>query len=495
MKQFALLLALTLCLPLTARAAQKRPNILYIIADDQSPFDLKCYNPRSALDAPVIGKLAADGMVIDGAYQMGSWVGGVCTASRHMIMSGRTVWHIPDKRGRAMNPHVHNPKLVPPGLEKNSLAAVFNRAGYDTMRTCKRGNSYDAANAQFTVSRVASKRGGTPETGSAWHAEQVLDYLGARETTKDNKPFLIYFGFSHPHDKRDGTPELLGKYGAVNHTERKTLPPANAKQPKLPINWLPKHPFHHGHPGLRDEVKVSGVWERRDERTIRNEIGRQFACSENIDIQIGRVLKKLKAMGELDNTYIIYTADHGMAIGRHGLQGKQNLYEHTWRVPFIVKGPGINPGTRAQGNIYLLDTLATVCGLAGIAPPATNEGRSAVPVLMGKKQTVRDTLFGVYCGGTKPGMRSVRHGDWKLIKYDVMDGTVRKTQLFNLKTNPHEYLAQHHALRKFAEPHPEQFNLAANAKHAAKRKEMEALLLKEMKRLHDPYPLWDQPVK
>jgi len=494
MKKILLLIACALHLLATAEA-KKRPNILYIIADDQSPFDLKIYNPGSALQTPNLDRLAEGGMVFDGAYQMGSWVGGVCTASRHMIMSGRTVWHIPDRGRRKLNPNVRDPKLVPPDLARHTLAAVFNRAGYDTMRTCKRGNSYDAANALFTVVRDATKRGGTAETGSAWHAEQVLDYLDTREKSKDADPFLIYFGFSHPHDKRDGTPALLKKYGAVNHTDRKALPSANAKQPKLPLNWLPKHPFHHGHPGLRDEVKVSGVWERRDERTIRNEIGRQFACSENIDIQIGRVLKKLKAMGELENTYIIYTADHGMAIGRHGLQGKQNLYEHTWRVPFIVNGPGIKPGTRAQGNIYLLDTLATLCGLAGIAPPATDEGRSAVPVLMGRKQTVRDTLFGVYCGGTKPGMRSVRRGDWKLIKYDVMDGKVRETQLFNLKINPHEYLAEHHALRKFTEPHPDQFNLAHNPKYAAKRKEMEALLLKEMNRLHDPYRLWDQPGK
>ena len=251
--------------------------------------------------------------------------------------------------------------------------------------------------------------------------------------------------------------------------------------------------FHDGHPGLRDEVKVPGVWERRDERTIRNEIGRQFACSEYIDQQIGRVLAKLKAMGELDNTYIVYTADHGMAIGRHGLQGKQNLYEHTWRVPFVVKGPGIKPGSRAQGNVYLLDTLATLCGLAGIKAPATNEGLSLKPVLMGHAQTIRETLYGVYSGGTKPGMRSVRRGDWKLIKYDVMDGTVRKTQLFNLKENPHEFIGEHHALRKTAEPQPAAYNLAGNPKYAAKRKEMEALLLQEMKRHNDPYRLWDQP--
>jgi arylsulfatase A-like enzyme len=497
MEKLTFLLIAALGLPVAAEAdqKQKRPNILFIIVDDQSPFDFKFYNQKSQLDAPVIENLAAEGMIIDGAYQMGAWVGGVCTASRHMIMSGRTVWHIPDRKFRKppANPNALNPKLVPPNLAENTLAAVFNRAGYKTMRTCKRGNSYDAANKKFTVIHDATKRGGTAETGSSWHGDRVLEYLSEREMDKVEDPFLIYFGFSHPHDVRDGTPDLLKKYGAVNHRDRNTPPPANPKQPNLPINYLPKHPFHDGHPDLRDEVKVSGVWERRDEQTIRNEIGRQFACSEYIDRQIGRVLAKLKAMGELDNTYIVYTADHGMAIGRHGLQGKQNLYEHTWRVPLVVKGPGIKPGSRARGNIYLLDILATLCSLAGIKPPVTNEGISLEPVLMGRAQTIRETLFGVYSGGTKPGMRSVRRGDWKLIKYDVMEGTVRETQLFNLKKNPHELIQEHHALRPFAKENPAAFNLANNPKFAAKRKEMEALLLQEMKRHDDPYRLWDQP--
>ena len=107
------------------------------------------------------------------------------------------------------------------------------------------------------------------------------------------------------------------------------------------------------------------------------------------------VLKKLEQMGELDNTYIVYTADHGMAIGRHGLQGKQNLYQHTWRVPYIVKGPGIKAGTRSTGNIYLMDSLATICDLVGIKAPEYNEGTSFKPVLHGTKDTVRDTLYGV----------------------------------------------------------------------------------------------------
>jgi len=408
-----------------------------------------------------------------------------------MIMSGRTVWHLP------IAPNAMAKGLCPPKLEENTMGAVFNRAGYATMRTCKKGNSYPAANKQFSVVRDASKRGGTDETGSAWHGEQVLEYLGQREAKHDSKPFLIYFGFSHPHVTRDGKPELLAKYGAVNHADPKSLPPANEKQPPLPDNYLTAHPFPTGHPGLRDEVSVSGVWTNRDERTIRNELGREFACSENIDIQIGRVLEKLKAMGELENTYVIYTSDHGIAIGRHGLQGKQNLYEHTWRVPYIVKGPGIQHGARARGNIYLLDTLATLCDLARIDAPTSNEGISFKPVLEGRQSTIRDVLYGAYNGGTKPGMRSVRKGDWKLIQYDVMNGTVHEKQLFNLADNPEEFLIQHRDPAVIAltgiTPGPDQINLVDDPRYTAKRAEMEALLLTEMRRLDDPWRLWDQP--
>ena len=469
-------------------AEPRRPNFVFIIADDQSPDDLRIYNPKSALQTAVLERLAAEGMVFDAAHHMGSFAGAVCTPSRHMVMCGRTVWHLPIGPGAK--------KHCPPNLEQQTIAAVFNRAGYATMRTCKIGNSYEGANKQFTVRRDATKRGGNDDEGSAWHAAQVLDYLQQREASRDARPFLIHFGFSHPHDTRDGTPELLAKYGAVNHADKKSLPPANAKLPALPVNYLPAHPFHHGHPDLRDEVAVSGVWENRDERTIRNEMGREFACSENIDIQIGRVLEKLKAMGELDNTYIVYTADHGIAIGRHGLQGKQNLYEHTWRVPFIVKGPGIQPGSRVKGNIYLLDVLATLCDLAGVKPPDSNEGTSFKPVLHGRRDTVRDVLYGVYSGGTKPGLRCVKQGDWKLIKYDVLDGRVRETQLFNLADNPHEFIEQHHDPKVITltgiTPEKHQRNLAADPRFAEKLREMEALLLAEMRRLDDPHRLWNQ---
>ncbi len=477
---------------LQSRAAEARPNFLFILVDDQSPFDFQFYNSNSPLHTPNIDGLAARGMILDRAYHMGSFVGAVCTPSRHMIMTGRTLWHLPISPA---GPGIA--RRCPTDIETNTIGAVFRRAGYATMRTCKTGNSYPAANRQFEILREAEKRGDTDDTGSAWHAQQVLEYLGERARRSDRRPFLIEFGFSHPHDPRNAPADLLVHYGASNHTNRSAPPPANLRQPGLPPNYLPAHPFPDGHPALRDEVAVSGVWNRRDETTIRNEIGREFACVENIDRQIGKVLEHLRATGELDRTYVIYTSDHGIAIGRHGLQGKQNLYEHTWRVPFVVQGPGIRAGSRADGNIYLLDILATLCDLAGIPAPESNEGRSFRPVLEGKQSAVRDVLYGAYSGGTTPGIRSVRRGEWKLIAYDALNGAVREEQLFNLAENPHEFLLNHHVESVIAAtgvtPKRHQVNLAADPRYAAQRRELEALLLSEMRRLHDPYRLWNQP--
>jgi arylsulfatase A-like enzyme len=164
-----LLTALTAALLFAASshaAEPRRPNILFILTDDQSPFDFKFHNPQSTLQSPNIDRLASGGMIFDSAHHMGSFSGAVCTPSRHMIMSGRTVWHLPIGPGA---------EKCPPNLEKNTIGAVFNRAGYATMRTCKQGNSYAAANKEFGVVHDATKRGGTDESGSAWHADRVLD--------------------------------------------------------------------------------------------------------------------------------------------------------------------------------------------------------------------------------------------------------------------------------------------------------------------------------
>ena len=487
------LLTLVLCLTGILAHAKQRPNVLFILTDDQAPHTLSVYGNK-VCQTPHLDKLAASGMVLDQAYHMGSMSGAVCSPSRTMIMSGRTLWHLPPRGKKHLKKE--EGKTSGPEILNNSLPAVFNRAGYETFRTCKNGNSYSLANALFQVVRDKTARKAGEEDGSQWHGRQVLDYLNARATQKEEKtPFLIYFGFSHPHDERWGRDDLIEKYGVRNLDAPPTT--VSDRAPRVPVSWLPEHPFHHGHVDLRDEVRVPGVMTSRTEATVRNELGREYACIENIDDQVGLVLGKLEQMGELENTYVIYTADHGIAVGRHGLMGKQNLYEHSWRVPFLASGPGIEPGSRAPGNGYLLDVLPTLCELTGVPVPDTAQGKSLKPVLMGKARKVREVTYGAYCGGSKPGMRSVRKGYWKLIKYDVLEGKVRQTQLFNLKDNPEEILIEHHAPEVVAktgyQPNEKQVNLADDPKFARKRKEMETLLLAEMRRLEDPFRFWDQP--
>ncbi|MEM7385525.1 MAG: sulfatase-like hydrolase/transferase [Verrucomicrobiota bacterium] len=491
MRSFILLLLAFLVGGACFVAAAEKPNVLFILTDDQSPHTLGVYGNK-VCHTPNIDRIGNEGMVFHDAHHMGSWSGAVCLPSRTMIMTGRQVWRLPRRKKKGAAAQGFNADEI----AKRSMGAVFNAAGYDTFRTCKRGNTFGPANAYFTVRHDrADKRSGDDENGSAFHGDRAMDFLNDREKAGDEDPFLMFFGFSHPHDPRNGKPGLLKKYGAENRKEPPTT--FNPMAPELPVNYLPAHPFFHGHPNLRDEVRVPGVLKSRTEAAVRNEKGREYACIENIDIQVGRVLDKLEELGQVKNTYVIFTSDHGMSVGRHGLMGKQNLYEHTWRVPFLVRGPGIKAGTSASGFIYLMDVLPTLCDLAGIARPEGVDGLSFRPVLEGKKDRVRDLLYGVYCGGTKPGMRSVKTADgWKMIKYDVMNGAVRETQLFNLKENREEFLKEHRLPETVAltghSPEPHQVDLAEDVAFGDKRKEMERLLQAEMKRLKDPFDLWDQ---
>jgi len=114
---------------------QNRPNFLFVLVDDQSPFDLQTYDANSILETPNISRLANEGIVFDEARHMGSMNGAVCTPSRHMIMSGRTLWHL-------LPGAEFQKDTIPNDIDNQTIGAVFNKAGYKTIRTCKKRNSY-----------------------------------------------------------------------------------------------------------------------------------------------------------------------------------------------------------------------------------------------------------------------------------------------------------------------------------------------------------------
>src|SRR6185369_7769586 len=127
---------------------------------------------------------------------------------------------------------------------------------------------------------------------------------------------------------------------------------------------------------------------------------------------------------------VVFTSDSGLAIGSHGLFGKQSIYEHSMRVPLIFSGPGIPRGKRRDAFAYLHDVFPTLGVLAGIHAPEGNEGRDLSRVIMGKEERVREEVFLAFMDT----QRAVRDERWKLIRYPKVD----VTQLFDLRSDPGE---------------------------------------------------------
>jgi arylsulfatase A-like enzyme len=150
----------------------------------------------------------------------------------------------------------------------------------------------------------------------------------------------------------------------------------------------------------------------------------------HLDAQVGRVLAALAESGLEKDTIVVFAADNGLAVGRHGLLGKQSLYDHSVRVPLVLRGPGVPAGRRSSALVYLLDLFPTLCELTKVPAPRALEGESLVPVLSGKRAKVRDSVFAAY----RDVQRMVRTGRWKLILYPKAG----RTQLFDLERDPDE---------------------------------------------------------
>ena len=150
-----------------------------------------------------------------------------------------------------------------------------------------------------------------------------------------------------------------------------------------------------------------------------------------MDHQIGRILDHLKKTKQERNTYIVFTADHGLAVGHHGLMGKQNMYDHSVRVPFIVVGPDVAKDATNDSNIYLQDVMPTTLELAGMEKPEHVEFHSLLPLLNGEqKESNYPAVYGAYL----ENQRSVRAFGYKMILYP----TAKKVRLYHLESDPEE---------------------------------------------------------
>ncbi len=432
------------------KEVETRPNFLFIFADDQAYNTINSLN-NSEVKTPNLDKLAASGTVFTHCFNQGAWGGAVCAASRAMLISGQYMFE-------ARN-----------GVNVNQLwGETFSNAGYETFLTGKwhngdatvlksfkhaksvgkgmfesmhpehkwkhgygrptaENNSWDPTDPIYTghwrpkVKDVVYDEKGNKSIGpeyvieqhsSELYADNAIHFLQNKVVDSDN-PFFMYVAFNAPHDPRQSPKKYVDMY-----------PPENIK---IPENYVPEHPFDQGDHKLRDENLAPFPRTKHQVQVHRSEY---YAIITHMDHEIGRILTALEKSGKADNTYIIFSADHGLAVGHHGLMGKQNMYDHSIRMPFFIAGPGINPGNQSDALVYLQSLYATTCEMAGLEIPETVDFPSLKGILDGKEEKVHDAIFGNY----RHFQRMVRTDKHKLILYPHNDNQ----QLFDLEKDPHE---------------------------------------------------------
>ncbi len=428
--------------------AEDRPNILFIFADDQSYETVRAFE-MTDIDTPNLDKLVERGTTFTHAYNMGSWSGAVCVASRHMLNTGAFVWNaerLSQGLGRGGKKGEQVPKVDSgiPDFQKEGLmwSQLMSQSGYRTYFTGKWHVKADP-NKIFDVARHI--RGGMPqqtpagydrpvqgipdkwspydmafggfwEGGKHWSevvGDDACDFLN--EAKADANPFFMYVAFNAPHDPRQAPKEFVDRYPL----DRIAIP--ENFQTDYPDRNLIDNPA-----SLRDEHLAPVPRTKFAVQVHRQEY---YAIITHMDEQIGRIIDALEKSGKADNTYIVFTADHGLAVGHHGFMGKQNLYEHSTRVPFMITGPNIEAGKKMNTPIYLQDVMPTSLELAGIEKPEHVEFQSLLPVLAGKSQGY-ESIYGAYL----KSQRSITKDGFKLIVYPK----IPKVLLYDLVNDPME---------------------------------------------------------
>ncbi|MEO6246479.1 MAG: sulfatase-like hydrolase/transferase [Opitutaceae bacterium] len=424
-------------------AAPDKPNILFIFADDQRPDTVAALG-NAHIQTPNLDRLVRRGVSFDRAYMMGGMQGATCVPSRAMLLSGRSLFHIDEKLTR-----------------DETWPAAFGRAGYDTFISGKWHNtpasvplSFQRAQSLFTggmtnpmqapLGSLENGKMGPAKVGPKHACETFADAIIAFLREPHAKPFFAYLPFDGPHD-----PHIVPDDYPVRYDP--------AKIP-LPANFLPQHPFDNGEMTIRDEQLLP--WPRTS-ADIRQMLADYYRYISYLDMLVGRVLDALDASPAAKNTFVVFTSDSGVARGSHGLIGKQNLYEHSLRVPLIIAGPGIPANRRTAAMCYLFDVLPTLGALCGVTGPTTSEGLDLSATLRDPTKRARTTMM----FGYRDIQRALRDERWKLIRYPK----VNRTQLFDLVADPFETN-----------------DLGEKPEHVTRVSAMLVQLAAEMKRLDDP---------
>lgn len=414
-----------------------QPNVIVLIADDHR-FGAMGANLESQVRTPTLDRLMREGTSFERTYTMGGLTAAVCVPSRACLMTGRHTFEA--VVGRQVEDYADLQTLRP---ELKLLPEVFRDAGYRTFGIGKWHNDPASFNRAFhggeaiffggmgdhfdlplhTYAPSGAYAAPAGSTGGR-HATDVfvdaaLDFLRDPDETA---PFFLYLAFTAPHDPRTA-PAAYADWYSPEHIDVTRFP-----------NLYPEHPFDCGDLDVRDELLAPRP--RRPGETQRH-LADYYAMISHMDARIGDLLDCLAETGQADHTILLYLSDHGLGLGQHGLMGKQNLYEHSLRIPCLWRGPGIPAGRQSHRLVQHMDILPTLCGLTGMQSPPGAYGQSLFDAAGEESREGRSAILSVY----KNLQRCVVEHDRKLIQYfEDQDGraVLSYEQLFDLQTDPFE---------------------------------------------------------
>lgn len=449
----------------TNAQSKEKPNVLVIYTDDHRYTGVHELGGMP-VKTPNLDGLAKEGIVFTNTYLMGAFSGATCMPSRAMLLSGRQLFTLKEQGHDIPKTHTTLGETFKKAgyyshivgkwhQDKQSLVRSFDsgdkimgvglylvdhyRMPFWDWDTSGKFNKEDAYLLQYDKDKNITKRAitkndkkgpiGTEDFGphtSEVFAKHASEFI---ENYKKEEPFFMYVAFHAPHDPRQAPKKYRKKY--------------KNKKVALTPSYMPQHPFDNGAMVIRDEAL--GPWPRTKE-VAQEHLASYYSIITHLDVQIGKVIDALKESGKYDNTLIVFAGDSGLAVGNHGLLGKQSVYDEDGiHVPFVLSGGFIkNKGVRLSPYSYIHDIYPTVCDLAGIPVPSSVNGKSLVPVIDKKVSQVRDNTYHAY----KQFQRAYRKGDYKLIEYVNNDDRHYKngkynagshvTQLFNFKKDPWE---------------------------------------------------------
>lgn len=420
---------------------KKKPNVLFLLTDDQRYGTIHALG-NDEIQTPNLDRLVHRGTSFVNAHIPGGTSSAVCMPSRAMINSGKLLFHLEECGKNIPEDHVTMGQcFLENGYHSIGIGKWHNGAesfarSFDNgeniffggmwdhwnvpVNDFKEDGKYDkeimftpnfSANEQSVPVRAEKITAGVHSTelfaSSAEHFLRNYD---------DEKPFFMYLSFLAPHDPRT----MPKKYREMYDPEKITLPPNFQEMPSFSYGWASKG---------RDEN--TEAYPRRPE-AVRRHIADYYAMISHVDEYVGRLLDVLEERGMMEDTIIVFCGDNGLAIGQHGLMGKQNLYEHSVKLPLVMAGPGIPKDQIDERYVYLMDIYPTLCDLCGMQIPASVDGKSFAEFFANEEVETRPELYLAF----QARIRGVMDRRFKLLEY--RSEQLKLTQLFDLQNDPWE---------------------------------------------------------